>query len=134
DLDLAAAAGAGELADRDTSFRLRADIDQRHVLFDTDDLAFDDGAFLQIALAECLIEHRGKIFARGRGSSSGSHSNSNLFAHDLVRKPVPTFRDHAAHAGSWIAYASIARKPQARNGPRQPPKAGRHDPERSKRW
>ena len=76
DLDLAAAAGAGKFADRDATLGLRADVDQRHVLFDTDDLAFDDGAFLQIALAECLIEHRGKIFARGRGSSSGGHSNS----------------------------------------------------------
>ena len=33
----------------------------------------EDFAFLQIALAERLIEHCGKIFARGRGSSSGSH-------------------------------------------------------------
>ena len=76
DLDLAAAAGTGKFADRDAAFGLRADVDQRHVLFDTDDLAFDDGAFLQIALAECLIEHCGKIFARGRGSSSGGHVNS----------------------------------------------------------
>ena len=64
DLDLAAPAGAGELADRDTTFGLRADVDQRHVLFDADNLAFDDSAFEQIALAECLIEHRGEIFPR----------------------------------------------------------------------
>src|SRR3954453_7405855 len=134
DLDLAAPAGAGKFADRDAPFGLGADVDQRHVLFDTDDRAFDDGAFLQIALAECLIEHRGKIFARGRSSSSSSHSNSNLFAHDLIRKPVSTFRDHATHAGGLIACASIARRRKPSNGLRQPPKAGRHDPERSKRW
>ena len=73
DLDLAAAAGAGELADRDAAFGLGADVDDGHVLLDRDDRALDDGAFLQIALAERLIEHCGKIFARGRGSGSGGH-------------------------------------------------------------
>ena len=34
DLDLAAAAGAGELADRDAAFGLRADVDDGHVLLD----------------------------------------------------------------------------------------------------
>ena len=73
DLELAAAAGAGKFADRNAAFGLRADVDQRHVLLDADDRAFDDGAFLQIALAERLIEHCGEIFARGRGSGSSSH-------------------------------------------------------------
>src|SRR6185436_16031026 len=101
DLDLAAAAGAGELADRDATLGLRADIDQRHVLLDTDDLALDDGAFLQIALAECLIEHRGEIFARRRGSSSGSHSNSNVFAHDLSENRYPSpIRSRTCFSGS----------------------------------
>src|SRR6185295_3850236 len=67
DLDLAAAAGAGELAQRDATFGLGADVDDGEILLDPDDLALDDRSFLQIALAECLIEHCGKIFARGRG-------------------------------------------------------------------
>ena len=73
DLELAAAAGAGKFADRNAAFGLRADVDQRHVLLDPDDNAFDDGAFLQTTLAERLIEHCGEIFARGRGSGSSSH-------------------------------------------------------------
>ena len=73
DLDLAAAAGAGEFAHRNAAFGLRADVDERHVLLDADDDAFDDGAFLRTALAERLIEHCGEIFARGRGSSSSGH-------------------------------------------------------------
>ena len=73
DLELGLPAGPGEFAHRDAAFGLRADVDDGHVLLDADDVAFDDGAFLQIALAEGLFEHRGKIFARGRGSGSSGH-------------------------------------------------------------
>ena len=76
DLDFVAAAGAGEFAERDAAFGLQADVDDGEVLLDADDGALDDGAFLQIALAEGLIEHRGKIFARGRGSGSSGHEVS----------------------------------------------------------
>ena len=73
DLDLAVAAGAGEFLERDAAFGLRADVDDGDVLLDADDRALDDGAFLQIALAERLFEHCGEIFARGRGSGSSGH-------------------------------------------------------------
>src|SRR6185295_16654388 len=67
DLDLATASGSGKFAQRDATFGLGADIDDGEVLLDRDDLTLDDGPFLQAALGERLFEHRGKIFARGRG-------------------------------------------------------------------
>ncbi len=68
DLELALAARSGELADRDAALGLQADIDDGHVLLDGDDGSLDDGPFVQIALGERLLEHRGKIFVRRRSS------------------------------------------------------------------
>src|SRR3954471_16219507 len=73
DLDLAATAGACELAQRNAPFGLGADVDHGEILLDPDDDALDDGPFHQAALGEGLFEHCGKIFARGRGSGSSSH-------------------------------------------------------------
>src|SRR6267154_2158395 len=68
DLELAVAARSGEFADRDPALGLQADVDDGHVLFDGDDGPLDDGSFVQIALGKRLLEHRGEIFARRRGS------------------------------------------------------------------
>ena len=65
DLEIAFAAGAGEFAQRHAAFGLQADVDDGHVLFNCDDLALDDGAFLQIAAGEGLVEHRREIVAGG---------------------------------------------------------------------
>ncbi len=75
DLQLAIAARTVEFADRDAAFRLGADVDDGHILLDTDDGTLDDGAFLQAALREGLFQHRGEIFARGCRSVSGSSSH-----------------------------------------------------------
>src|SRR5258708_4033422 len=75
DLDIAFAARSCEFAQRHPAFGLQADVDDGHVLFNRDDLALDDRAFLQVAAGKGFIEHRGEIVA-GRiigSSSSGSH-------------------------------------------------------------
>ena len=78
DLEVVLPAGAGELAQRHAAFGLQSDIDDREILLDPDDRPLDDGAFLQIAMIERLVEHGGEIFARrrGRGGSSGGHEIS----------------------------------------------------------
>ena len=63
DLDFVVAAGTGEFAQRNAAFGLQADVDDGHVLFDRNNDALDDGAFLQIAAGEGLVEHRGEIVA-----------------------------------------------------------------------
>ena len=60
DLDLGGAAGPGEFAQRHAAFGLEPDVDDREVLLDPDDRALDDGPFLQMAVAERLIEHAAK--------------------------------------------------------------------------
>src|SRR6185312_8273215 len=76
DLDLGLAARRGELAQRDTAFGLGADVDDGEVLLDADDRALHDSPFLRAALGEGLFEHRGEIFARRAGCSSGGHELS----------------------------------------------------------
>ena len=79
DLEIVLPAGTGELAQRHATFGLQTDIDHREILLDPDDGSLDDGAFLQIAMIERLIEHGGEIFARRRGrgdSGSGGHEIS----------------------------------------------------------
>ena len=67
DLDLVLPAGTGEFPQRHAPFGLGADVDDGEVLFDADDLALDDGAFLRAPLREGLFEHLGEIFARRCG-------------------------------------------------------------------
>ena len=72
DLDVGLPAGRREFAHRHAAFGLGADVDDGHVLFDTDDLALDDGAFRgRAALGKGLFEHCGEIFTRG--CCSGGH-------------------------------------------------------------
>ena len=66
-LSSASRPGRGEFLERHAAFGLQADVDDGEVLLDGDDGALDDGAFLQIALVERLVEQGGEIFARGRG-------------------------------------------------------------------
>src|SRR6185295_13259055 len=77
-LEIAFAAGAGEFAQRDAALGLQADVDDGHVLFNCNYLALDDGAFLQIAAGEGLVQHCSEIVT-GRiiRSSSRSHLFSN---------------------------------------------------------
>src|SRR5439155_1751885 len=49
DLEIAFTAGPGEFAQCHAAFGLQADVDDGHVLFNCDDRALDDGAFLQAA-------------------------------------------------------------------------------------
>src|SRR5438477_5317257 len=78
DLEVAFAAGSCELAQRHAAFGLQADVDDGHVLFDRNNDALDDGAFLQIAAGKGFVEHRGEIVAaRIIGSSS---IRSHLFS------------------------------------------------------
>ena len=78
DLQVALTARAGEFAQRHAAFGLQADVDDGHVLFNCNYLALDDGAFLQIAAGEGLVEHCSEIVT-GRiiRSSSRSHLFSN---------------------------------------------------------
>ncbi|MHC2612736.1 hypothetical protein ACVMGF_003809 [Bradyrhizobium diazoefficiens] len=78
DLDLAVTAGAGKFAQGDAALGLQADVDDGHVLFNCNHLALDDGAFLQVATCEGLVEHRGEIVTRG--AIGISRSRSHLFS------------------------------------------------------
>ena len=75
DLDIAFAAGSCELAQRHAAFGLQADVDDGHVLFNRNDLALDDGAFLQVAAGKGFVEHRGEIVAGRIVGSSGIRSH-----------------------------------------------------------
>src|ERR1700687_3638191 len=83
-LEFAFTAGSGEFAQRHAAFSLQADVDDGHVLLDRNNGALDDGAFLQIAAGEGLVEHRGKIVA---GRIIGSSSRSHLFSRCGYRRP-----------------------------------------------
>src|SRR5437660_3020134 len=74
DLEIAFTAGAGKFAQSHAALGLQADVDDGHVLFNCDDLALDDGAFLQAA-AEGFVEHRREIVAGGSEGSSGIRSH-----------------------------------------------------------
>jgi hypothetical protein len=76
-LEIAFAAGAGEFAQRDAAFGLQADVDDGHVLFNCNYLALDDGAFLQIAAGEGLVQHCSEIVT---GRIIRSSSRSHLFS------------------------------------------------------
>ena len=79
DLDLVADAGRGiaavigEFLEGDAAFRLQADVDDGHVLFDGDDPALDDRALEGLVVAVGLVEKRGEILARRRGGLSLRH-------------------------------------------------------------
>src|ERR1700709_728477 len=75
DLEFAIAAGSCEFTQRHAAFGLQADVDDGHVLFDRNNDALDDGAFLQVATGKGLVEHRGKIVAGGLIGSSSSRSH-----------------------------------------------------------
>ena len=66
DLEIGLASGPGEFAQRHAAFGLQTDVDDGHVFFDADDLALDDGTFLQVSAAECFVEQLGEVFTRGR--------------------------------------------------------------------
>src|SRR3954452_15018528 len=76
-LEIAFAAGAGEFAQRDAALGLQADVDDGHVLFNRNYNALDDGAFLQIAAGEGLVQHRSEIVT---GRIIRSSSRSHLFS------------------------------------------------------
>src|SRR6516165_10862904 len=76
DFQFAIAAGARKFAQCDAALGLQADVDDSHVLFNCNHLALDNGAFLQVAAGEGLIQHRGEIIAAGTVSiSSGTRSH-----------------------------------------------------------
>src|SRR6185437_12580444 len=68
--------GASEFTQGDPTFGLQTDIDDGKFLFDADDLAFDDGTFLQVSASERFVEHLGEVFTRG--CCSGGHGVSCL--------------------------------------------------------
>src|SRR4051812_18673140 len=76
-LEIAFAAGAGEFAQRDAAFGLQADVNDGLVLFNCNYLALDDGAFLQIAAGEGLVQHCSEIVT---GRIIRSSSRSHMFS------------------------------------------------------
>ena len=74
DLQLGLPARTGEFPQRHAPFGFQADVDDGQILFDADDLAFDDRTFLQVSGSERLVEQLGKIFTRG--GLSGGHGVS----------------------------------------------------------
>src|SRR5579883_60510 len=75
DLNIGVAARPRELAQSNAAFRLQANVDNGKFLLDADDRAFDDGPFLQMAVAERFINQLGEILARGRAGNGGSLSH-----------------------------------------------------------
>jgi hypothetical protein len=73
DLDFALPAWAGEFTERHAPLGLRPDVDDGEVLLDPDNDPLDDLPFLRAAAGERLFEHRGKIFARRRGTGGSGH-------------------------------------------------------------
>ncbi len=84
DLEFAVTAGAGEFAQRHAAFGLQADVDDGHVLFNRNHVALDDGAFLQVAAGEGLVEHCREIIA---GRIIRRSSRSHLFSRCGYRRP-----------------------------------------------
>src|ERR1700709_822466 len=84
DLEFAFAAGHCEFAQRHAAFGLQADVDDGHVLFDRNNDALDDGAFLQVATGKGLVEHRSEIVT---GRIIGSSSRSHMFSRCGYRRP-----------------------------------------------
>src|SRR3954469_6647649 len=76
-LEIAFAAGSCELAQRHAAFGLQADVDDGHILLDRNNNTLDDGAFLQIAAGEGLVQHRSEIVT---GRIIRSSSRSHLFS------------------------------------------------------
>src|SRR5581483_453458 len=83
DLDLALAARSLEFAHRDAAFGLETDIDDGEIALDRDHRAFDDGAFLDVAVVERFIDQLGEVLARGRAGAGLSRSLS----HKLLPTP-----------------------------------------------
>ena len=144
DLELALTAGAGEFAQRNAAFGLQADVDDGHVLFDRNNLALDDGAFLQVAACEGLVEHRGEIVARGVIGISRSRSHlfsscgclAGRWVHGRIaravsegpqnlrataRCPAETEQRKRAGRGLHVRYVEIFVRSLDRVGPKQGP-------------
>ncbi len=66
-LDVGGDARHGEFFEGDAAFGLQADVHHGEVVFNGDDGALDDLAFLGGLGFEALLQHRGEIFARRRG-------------------------------------------------------------------
>ena len=66
DDDVALAARALELLQRDAPLGLQTDIDDGDIFFDGDDEPLDDGPFESLVVAVALLEQRGEIVTRGR--------------------------------------------------------------------
>ena len=74
DLEVGLPSGAGEFTQGHASFGLQTDVDDGEFLFDADDLALDDGTFLQVSAAKGFFEQLGEVFTRG--CCSGGHGVS----------------------------------------------------------
>ena len=55
----------GEFTQGHPTLGLQTDIDDGKFLFDADDLALDDGTFLQVSASKRFVEHLGEVFTRG---------------------------------------------------------------------
>ena len=64
-LDGAVTAGLAEFLERDAAFGLETDVDDREILLDGNDRAFDHGAFNGVVVDEAVHEERFEIFLRG---------------------------------------------------------------------
>ena len=65
-MEVGLGAADGEFLERDSTFRFEADIDQRRIVFEGDDPAFDDSAFEAAGDPERFIEKCCKTLLRRR--------------------------------------------------------------------
>ena len=73
DLEFGLPAGPGEFAQGHAAFGLQADVDDGEILFDADDLALDDGTFLQVSGPEGLHRASWRSLHARVLSCSGGH-------------------------------------------------------------
>ena len=71
DLQLQRNARHGEFLQGNAAFGLEADVHHGEIVFDRNDGALDDGAFLGALGLEALLQHGREVFAGGRGDRGG---------------------------------------------------------------
>src|SRR4029079_19228389 len=101
DLEVSLPSRAGEFTQGHPTLGLQTDIDDGKFLFDADDLALDDGTFLQVSASKRFVEHLGEVFTRG--CCSRSHGVSCL-------RRAGGFEWRSNCAGRW------SRRPTAASG------------------
>src|SRR5579884_128905 len=100
DLDLRFGAAGREFLERHAALGFEAHIDQRRVVLDRDNAAFDDGAFEAVRYSERFIEKRGKVFLRGGLGEIGCDGHSFSSIPKIESAPPGSERSWAAAEGA----------------------------------